>query len=148
LGFQNSRGFRALKVWLTLRQAGRSGLLQMIRDDMELAAYLHQCAAAREALQPFSLNLSIVTLRYCPPDLDTEGDGAEEYLNRLNQQLLNRMQRGGEAFISNAVIDSRYLLRACVVNFRTRRSDMDFVADLLVRTGENLDSELRPDALR
>jgi glutamate/tyrosine decarboxylase-like PLP-dependent enzyme len=148
LGFQNSRGFRALKVWLSLRQAGRSGLAQMIRDDIELAAYLHQCAAAREALQPFSLHLSIVTLRYCPPDLDAADEAVEEYLNRLNQQLLDRVQRGGEAFISNAVIDGRYLLRACVVNFRTRQSDMDFVADLLVRTGDELDAQLRPDALR
>ena len=72
----------------------------------------------------------------------------EEYLNTLNQQLLSRVQRGGEAFISNAVIDGRYLLRACVVNFRTRQSDMDFVADLLVRTGNELDAQLRPDTLR
>jgi len=148
LGFQNSRGFRALKVWLSLRQAGRTGLVQMIRDDIELAAYLHHCAAAREALQPFSLHLSIVTLRYCPPDLEIGEKSVEEYLNTLNRQLLGRVQRGGEAFVSNAVIDGRYLLRACVVNFRTRRRDMDFVADLLVRTGDELDQTLRADNLR
>ena len=42
-GPQNSRGFRALKVWLALQQAGRDGYLQMIGDDMRLAAHLHAC---------------------------------------------------------------------------------------------------------
>ena len=148
LGFQNSRGFRALKVWLGLRQAGRNGLLQLLRDDIELAEYLHTCAAAREELQPFSRHLSITTFRFVPTDLDPAADGAEDYLNQLNQRLLSRLQRGGEAFISNAVIDGRYLLRACVVNFRTQQSDMDFVADLVVRLGDELDREIRPDALR
>ncbi len=148
LGFQNSRGFRALKVWLGLRQAGRDGIVRMITNDIDLAAYLHHCAAAREALQPVSLHLSIVTLRYQPPDLDPDSDGVEDYLNALNQRLVNRLQRGGEAFISNAVINDRYLVRACVVNFRTQQSDMDFIADLLVREGAALDHEMRPDALR
>ena len=148
LGFQNSRGFRALKVWLGLRQAGRNGLLQLLRDDIELAEYLHTCAAAREELQPVSRHLSITTFRFVPTDLDLAADGVEDYLNLLNQRLLNRLQRGGEAFISNAVIDGRYLLRACVVNFRTKQSDMDFVADLVVRLGHEVDREIRPDALR
>ena len=48
------------------------------------------------------------------------GDPAvEEYLNTLNRQVLDRLQRGGEAFVSNAVVDNRYLLRACIVNFHT-----------------------------
>jgi len=58
------------------------------------------------------------------------------------------MQVGGEAFVSNAVIRGRYVLRACVVNFNTRVTDVLAVADISSRMGRELDAELRPAALR
>jgi glutamate/tyrosine decarboxylase-like PLP-dependent enzyme len=51
-GPQNSRGFRALKVWLALQQAGRDGYLQMIGDDMRLAAHLHACLRRTPSSRP------------------------------------------------------------------------------------------------
>ena len=51
--------------------------------------------------------------------------------------------RGGEAFLSNAVIDGRYLLRACVVNFHTSRADVEAVPEIVARTGRAIDAELR-----
>ncbi len=46
LGAQNSRGFRALKVWLALQQVGREGYERMISDDIRLARI--QCSSFRE----------------------------------------------------------------------------------------------------
>ena len=57
------------------------------------------------------------------------------------------MQKGGEAFVSNAVIRGRYVLRACVVNMNTRASDMQAVAEISARMGRELDAELRPAGL-
>jgi glutamate/tyrosine decarboxylase-like PLP-dependent enzyme len=65
--------------------------------------------------------LSIATFRFVPADLRARAaePRVAEYLNELNKRVLERCQSGGEAFVSNAVIDGRYVLRACIVNFNT-----------------------------
>jgi aromatic-L-amino-acid/L-tryptophan decarboxylase len=136
-GPQNSRGFRALKVWLALQHVGRSGALQMIADDMALSRELHQMVAQHRQLEALTENLSITTFRYVPIDL-REQIGAphvEEYLNRLNQDLLTRIEQSGSAFLSKAMIAGKFALRACIVNFRTTRADLEAVTDLCARLG-------------
>lgn len=146
LGPQNSRGFRALKVWLALQHAGREGYVRMIGDDIALAAHLRDAIVAHPALELFTQGLSIVTFRYVPDDLRAEpGDvGTEAYLDELNQALLERIQTSGEAFVSNAVVSGRYLLRACIVNFHTTFADVEALPDIVARWGSALDAELRP----
>ena len=146
-GMQNSRGFRALKVWLALAQVGRDGFAQMIRDDIALARRIFDRAAAHPELEAFTCGLSIVTFRFVPATLDANAFGACDYLDQLNQALVIALQRGGDVFLSNAVIGPSYLLRACIVNFRTSRADCDALTDIVVEAGRRLDSELRPAAL-
>ncbi len=140
LGPQNSRGFRALKVWLTLQQAGADGYRQMIADDCALAARLHAAAAAHPELEAATLGLSIATFRYVPPHLrDSVGeDATEARLNTLNEAILDRLQAAGEAFVSNAVVGGRYLLRACIVNIHTSDADIDALPAIVVRIGREL----------
>jgi glutamate/tyrosine decarboxylase-like PLP-dependent enzyme len=147
-GLQNSRGFRALKVWLALRLVGRQGYIQMIGDDIALAQALHKAVAAHPALQAGTQNLSITTFRYMPEDLQDDSTGTETYLNYLNEELVNRLQKSGETFISNAVIDNRYLLRACIVNFRTTLLDIEALTEIVTRHGSTLDAEIRPVQLK
>jgi glutamate/tyrosine decarboxylase-like PLP-dependent enzyme len=147
-GIQNSRGFRALKVWLTLRTVGRAGYIDMIRQDISLARRLHDNAAAHPELEAFTCELSIATFRYRPADLHSSDPAVETYLNELNDELLTRLQAGGEAYVSNAVLQGRTLLRACIVNFRTSTSDTDAVPEIVARVGREVDKELRPVALR
>ncbi len=61
----------------------------------------------------------------------------------MNQEILNRIQAGGEVFVSNAVVDGRYYLRACIVNFRTTREDVRAIPDIVVRIGRRVHEELR-----
>jgi hypothetical protein len=68
---------------------------------------------------------------------------AERHLDALNRALLDRLQRVGEVFLSNAVISGRYLLRACIVNFHTDRSDAEAVPAIVARLGRAIDAELR-----
>jgi aromatic-L-amino-acid/L-tryptophan decarboxylase len=143
MGFQNSRGFRALKVWLGLRQAGRDGHAQMIREDIALAKLLFDRAAVTPELEAFTHNLSITTFRYVPPELPLEGASRESYLNELNAAILNRLQAEGEAFVSNAVIDGRFVLRACVVNFRTTEGDIEALPEIVIRVGRAVDASMR-----
>ena len=142
LGLQNSRGFRALKVWLGLRQAGRDGYVQMIRDDIALAKSMYRAAEAHPELEVFTLGLSIATFRYVPADLTLTGAEREQYLNELNTALVTRLQADGDMFVSNAVINGSYVLRACIVNFRTDQSDVDAVPDMVVRAGRALSDQL------
>jgi glutamate/tyrosine decarboxylase-like PLP-dependent enzyme len=145
LGMQNTRGFRALKVWLSLRQAGRDGYREAIRGDIRLAEQLHELVDAHPEFAAHSVNLSIVTFRFEPQRL-TSNDAlaVENYLNELNEALLAEVQATGRLFLSNAVVDGRYLLRACIVNFRTTRGDIDAIPAMIAQIGRRLDERIRP----
>jgi aromatic-L-amino-acid/L-tryptophan decarboxylase len=147
-GPQNSRGFRALKVWLALRHAGAAGYRQMISDDIQLSRDMAAAVERHPELELITQGLSITTFRYVPSDLRPSlGDAAIElYLNALNEDLLDRLQRGGEVFVSNAVISGRYALRACIVNFHTTADDVAAVPEIVVRWGRVRDRALRPTA--
>ncbi len=149
-GPQNSRGFRALKVWLALRQAGAAGYRTMIGDDIALAGVLAEAVRRQPGLEFMTLGLSITTYRCVPRDLRGRiGEAVvDEYLDTLNREVLSRLQLGGEAFVSNAVIRGRYVLRSCVVNFHTTAADMEAVAQISARMGREIDAELRPPELR
>jgi len=141
-GLQNSRGFRALKVWLAFQQVGRSGFVRMIADDVRLAEEIYREADAHPELEAATQSLSITTFRYVPPDLEPGATEVEEYLNELNQKLLARLNASGETYLSNAVIEGRFLLRTCIVNFRTSWEDVEALAGIVVRHGRELHATL------
>lgn len=143
-GPQNSRGFNALKVWLALRQAGREGYVEMIADDIRLAQELHRVVAAQREFQVFTQDLSITTLRYVPSDLVPGSPEVEQYLNTLNAAILTQLQKSGDAFLSNAVIGGTFVLRACIVNFRTSLGDIEALPGLIRSLGREIDATLRP----
>lgn len=147
-GPQNSRGFRALKVWLALQQVGRKGYEQMLSDDIRLAKRLFELVAAQPELEAFTHSLSITTFRYVPHDLKGGTSKIEEYLNQLNTELLTRLQNSGEAYISNAVIGGKFALRACIVNFRTSLEDIEALPEIALRIGREVDKELRAERLK
>ena len=142
-GLQNSRGFRALKVWLGLRQAGRDGYCESMRQDIALAKLLFATIDLRSDFEARTNNLSVVTFRYVPEDLPGEGEDRTTYLDELNKALLAAVQASGEAFISNAIVDGHYLLRACIVNFRTTEADIHEVVEIVARTGRSLHKQMR-----
>jgi glutamate/tyrosine decarboxylase-like PLP-dependent enzyme len=147
-GPQNSRGFRALKVWLALRQVGRAGYVEMISDDILLAQELYRLMEVHSELQAFTQGLSITTFRYVPPDLTPGSEHVEAYLNQLNTELLNQLQKSGEALVSNAIIGGTFLLRACIVNFRTSLEDIEVLPVLVTRIGREVDAAIRPENLK
>lgn len=132
-GLQNSRGFRALKIWLTLQQVGRSGYEKLISEDIELSKLLFTLAKKHKELDAVTQNLSITTFRYIPENYKDKVD--DNYLNKLNEKVLNELQTGGEIFLSNAIVHKKYCLRACIVNFRTSKKDIIEIVDIIVREG-------------
>ena len=137
-GPQNSRGFRALKVWLALQHIGRIGYVETIAEDMRLSRKLHQLLQNHPEFEALTQSLSITTFRYVPSDLQSKvgQPEVEEALNRLNRDLLDRVEKSGEAFLSNAVIDGKFALRACIVNFRTSEEDIEALPGILKRIAQ------------
>jgi glutamate/tyrosine decarboxylase-like PLP-dependent enzyme len=147
-GPQNSRGFRALKVWLALRQIGRNGYERLISEDIRLSEEMFRRIAAHPELEARAQVLSITTFRYIPTGLHPGSVRVEAYLNHLNTELVTRLQQGGEVFVSNAVVQGTYLLRACIVNFRTSSTDVAALPAIVARVGREVDAELRPSELQ
>ena len=144
-GLQNSRGFRALKVWMALQQAGKNGYIKMISEDIELSQLLFDEAKKHAELEAVTHNLSIATLRYIPAGYGQAERADETYLNKLNEELLNELQKGGEVFLSNAVVAGKYCLRACIVNFRTSKKDILETIEIIINHGRKVHDKLKEE---
>ena len=133
-GVELSRRFRALKVWLTLRYYGTRKIAAAISDDMKLAAHLGDLVNAAEDFELLApVELSICCFRYVPPELKEAADAASatEHLNQLNARIMNTVQTGGRAYLSNASVHGRFALRACITNFRTTRADIEETLEIV-----------------
>lgn len=114
-----SRPFRALKLWLSLRYYGLNAFAASIAEDLRLAQVLAGCIDAEAALERLApVALSAVCFRFRASDGD---------LNDLNRDLLVRVLRRGRVYLSNALIDGKFALRACIVNHRTTEEDVRLV---------------------
>jgi len=132
-GVQLSRGFRALKVWMSLKAHGVEAFARLIEQNVRQAMYLVDLIAAHprlELLAPAPLN--IVCFRYTAPGLD---DAA---LNALNQEILLRIQESGLAVPSHTELAGRFAIRVAITNHRSRREDFALLARAVVETGDAL----------
>ena len=130
-GFQQTRGFRALKVWMALKYHGLEGYTASIERDIALAQHLARLVETSDDLELVApQSLSIVLFRFAPSELDDD-----ERLNALNKNILEDIQLSGKAFLSSTVVRGKFALRACVVNHRTSTDDMEFLAQFVGETG-------------
>jgi len=139
-GIELSRRFRALKVWLTLKYFGAQRIAEAIADDIAMARYLAERireAPDFELLAP--VELSICCFRYVPAKLREGAKDAE--LNSLNERIMHRVQRGGKAYLSNAMLRGKFALRACIINFRTTRADIDLTLEIVRAAAREIEAE-------
>ena len=139
LGPQYSRGFQALKLWMSLLAHGRRAYSARISHDARLARYMAERVAERDDFElAMPVGLSICCFRFAP------AGATEPYLSRLNERIMTELQLDGRVYISNALLGDSFVLRACIVNHRTEADDVDAVLDVVAELGARLDSELRP----
>ena len=127
-----SRGFAALRIWLSLVAHGTAAYGRRISHDAALARYLGELVSEHpdfELMTP--VNLSICCFRYAPPRLR----GNEQALDRLNERIMLATQVHGRVFISNAVLNGRFCLRACIVNFRTEAEHLEGLLEVAEEVG-------------
>ena len=129
-GMELSRRFRALKLWMMFKLRGIAPYRQAIADTIALRAYLDERIAATHELERLASGLSISCFRYRPL---VSVDG--ETLDLLNARIQARLMATGEVALSPTTLDGRYSLRVCIVNFRTRREDIDWLVERVLQFG-------------
>ena len=128
-----SRRFRALKIWLSLRFHGAAAFRSTIRKDLDLAQHLAELIRAQKDLEVMApVELSAVCFRYKPQGT------SDERANALNAEILKQTQRGGRVFFSNATIDRKFCLRACITNHRSTKNDVAAVVKEVLRVASEL----------
>jgi glutamate/tyrosine decarboxylase-like PLP-dependent enzyme len=134
-GLQLSRGFRALKIWMGLKEHGVEKIGRLVQQNVDQAGYLAERVRTHgelELLAPAPLN--VVCFRFTGRPKVAAPDA-------LNQQLLVRLHQSGLAVPSHTVVRGAYALRVAITNHRTRRDDLDLLVDEVVRLGRTLAEE-------
>ncbi|HSF14251.1 MAG TPA: aspartate aminotransferase family protein [Vicinamibacteria bacterium] len=129
-GPQLSRGFRALNVWMTLRAYGARKLRDAIESNIEIMRYLaERIDQSRDFVRLAPVPLSVVCFQYRTPETAAHSDS--DYLDRLNDLLADALRDDGRVFVSKTRVAGRTALRACSVNHRLRRKDVDFLLEVI-----------------
>jgi len=132
-GFQCSRGFRALKAWMSIKEHGVLKYKRLIQQNVSQARYLTDLVDAAPELERMApVPLNTVCFRFSVNGLD------EVALNKLNSELLIQLQESGMAVLSNTVINGKYVLRAAITNHRSRREDFELLVREVIRLGNIL----------
>jgi aromatic-L-amino-acid decarboxylase len=138
-GFQLSRGFRALKAWMSLKEHGTRRYARIIQQNIDQARYLGELINASPELElsaPITLN--VVCFRYVAPDVSSVE------LDELNKRISVELQEQGVAVLSGTVINGKHVLRAANTNHRSRRADFDVLVREVLRIGRELAATRQP----
>jgi len=122
-GIQQTRGFRALKLWMVLQQVGLAGLRDLIGADIERSRQLRAKIAAHPSFELVAGGPLSICAFACVPPAPT--DAMHTDMERLHREMAAAVQASGAAFITTTVLRGRTVLRACIVNFRTTEADLD-----------------------
>lgn len=132
-GLQTSRGFRALKVWMALKEHGIEKFGRLIDQNIAQGHHLSALIEAEPNLELVApTNINIVCYRY-------RRDGmAGDQVKALNTEIMMRLQEEGTAVISDTTVHGEHCLRAAINNHRTRREDLELLVKETVRLGEEI----------
>ncbi len=129
-GIELSRGFKALKIWMMLKEHGIQKFGRLIEQNINQALYLENLINKHpdlEMLTPVALN--IVCFRF---------KNASKDLNSLNKELLMQLHESGVAAPTYTILNGQYAIRACITNHRTIQADLDLMIDKIVEIGRNI----------
>jgi aromatic-L-amino-acid/L-tryptophan decarboxylase len=136
-GFELSRGFKALKIWMSLKEQGVAKFGRLIDQNIAQGAYLTALIAQEpklELMAPTAINIACFRYRI---------ESADEAAHKaLNTEIMLRMQEAGTAVMTDTTIHGRHSLRAAINNHRTKREDLDLLVREIVRLGDLLLAEM------
>ena len=133
LGIELSRGFRALKVWMMLKEQGLEKYSRLIRQNIQQARYLAELVQANDQLQLMApVPMNIVCFRFYKEGL------SEDKLNALNKEILMQLHESGIAAPSFTIIKGAYVIRVAITNHRSKGEDFEILVNEVQRLGEQL----------
>ena len=133
-GLELSRGFAALKAWMTIKEHGSAKYGRLIQQNIDQAHYLaHLVENAAELELALPVSLNVVCFRYTRPGCDAVT------LDRLNKQIEIELQERGIAAPSVVSIRGNKYLHVAITNHRSRREDFDILVQGVIRIGKALD---------
>jgi len=135
-GFELSRNFKALKVWMSLKEHGIEKFARLIRQNLTQVKYLTNLIEQSEELEltaPTSTN--IVCFRFNPQKNDLD-------LDKLNKEILMELQESGIAAPSYTRLNGNYCLRVANVNHRTIMDDFDVLVSEVIKIGNQVMMEI------
>jgi glutamate/tyrosine decarboxylase-like PLP-dependent enzyme len=132
-GVELTRGFRALKLWMSLQVHGVDTYARLIAQNMAQATYFEALITASPRLELVAPRpTNVVCFRYRRPGLD------ETALDALNHRLVIDLQESGRYIVSSTVLDGQYALRVAITNHRSQKGDFTALAEDCVRFGDQL----------
>ncbi|HUM47402.1 MAG TPA: pyridoxal-dependent decarboxylase [Chitinophagales bacterium] len=135
-GVELSRGFKALKIWMTMKEHGVKKFGRLVTQNIEQVQYLKSLVETNEKLELLApAPMNILCFRYTAPSM------SNEQLNILNKELLIRLHESGVAVPSYTVLHGKYALRVANTNHRTRRDDFDLLTRKVIELGDQLVKE-------
>ena len=134
--FELSRGFKALKIWMSLKENGVAKFGRLIDQNIEQAQYLERRILAEQKLELVApVGLNIVCFRYA------NGRSDEAGLKALNTEIMLRIQESGLAVPSDTTVAGKHCLRVAINNHRTTRADLDLFIDAVLKVGAQIEAE-------
>jgi aromatic-L-amino-acid decarboxylase len=131
--YELSRGFRALKVWMSIKEQGSKKYARLIQQNIDQASYLGELIkTSPELILSAPITLNIVCFRFVSPDV-TDG-----VLDEINKKIAVDLQESGIAVLTGTVINGRYVLRMANTNHRSRREDFEILIREVLRIGKIL----------
>ncbi|NML20313.1 amino acid decarboxylase [Pseudoflavitalea sp. G-6-1-2] len=133
LGMELSRGFKALKVWMSLKENGMQKYRQLVRQNIRQAEYLANLIRLEDNLQLMAeVSLNIVCFRYAT------SQHTDDELNHINKEILMRLHEEGIALPSYTLLNGKYVIRAAITNHRSRLADFDALVNAVVSIGNDV----------
>jgi glutamate/tyrosine decarboxylase-like PLP-dependent enzyme len=130
-GMELSRGFKALKVWMLLKEHGIHEYARQVERNLAQAQYLGELILRHPSLELLARpSMNIVCYRFNP------GNHAD--LNTLNKEIIMRLHEEGIAGPTYTILDGRYTIRVAITNHRSRLEDFDLLVDATLRIGNDL----------
>jgi aromatic-L-amino-acid decarboxylase len=135
-GQMGTRRSSSLKLWMALKFMGRAGYAAVVDHQIQLTQYLaRRIDASREFERVSPVETAVCCFKFMPANA-ADWDGVEQ--DRLQQRLQQKIERGGEAWLTTTVLNGRRVLRVNINSFLTRQRHVDDLLNLLMRTGQEV----------
>ena len=132
-GMELSRGFKALKVWMSIKEHGLNKYAQLIAQNITQAHYLGELVKSTPNLElAAEVTMNIACFRYNPGSL------TDAQLNIINKEILMLLHESGVSAPSFTILQGRYVIRACITNHRTTKSHLDELITRVVSIGDSI----------